>query len=493
MTLTLSQRLSTWVSVLAAIAALTTLLAACGGGGDGGSAGTDTGTGMGTGTGTGSTPTATVSITGPSRAVANTRYSYQASLPAVTNTSGIVWNWGDGSVDTTGSPVQKLWRKPGSFISTAKALAPDGTAVAASQGIVVVGAPVGARGSHSCALLPGGTVRCWGSNSDGQLGNGTTTTNTSTAVVTGLNDAVALTAGFLHSCAVQANGIVRCWGGNSNGQLGNATTVGSSITVAVTGLIDAVAVSAGVVHSCALQASGTVRCWGYNLYGQLGDGKPGEDSNIPVAVKGLSDAVALSSGGYHNCALQAGGTVRCWGDNSVGQMGNGTTGDSSPIVEVTGLDDAVALSSGVYHVCALQASGAVRCWGVNLKGQLGNGTTNNSSTIVTVKGLSNDVVALAAGANHTCALQASGVVRCWGANDKGQLGNGTLAQSSIAVPVTGLSDVVALTAGTDHTCALQATGAVLCWGLNKNGQLGDGTNDNKTVPTPVAGGAIFWK
>ncbi len=500
MTLTLPQRWFTWVGVLAAIAALAALLTACGGGGDGGSAGADTGMGTGTGTGTdtgtgtGGIPTATVSITGPSRAVANTRYSYQASLPAVTNTSGIVWNWGDGSVDTTGSPVQKLWRKPGSFILSAQAGA-GAAPVSASQGVAVVGTPLAAGSQHSCALQPSGTVLCWGDNGNGQLGNGMVgDLSTLPVVVPGLTDTVALAVGSAgaFTCALQAGGTARCWGANQYGQLGHGTTTVVPITspVDVVGVTDSVALQAGGSHACAVHANGTVGCWGLNTDGQLGNANK-LNSGSSVAVVGLTDTVALAAGANHSCALQASGTVRCWGLNNLGQLGNGTTADNTSTVS---LSQVVALAAGGQHTCALQASGEVRCWGGNANGQLGNGKVTSSASPVRVLGLT-DAVALVAGGSHTCAVKANGSAVCWGDNNSGQLGSGEAGGSiSAPVAVASLGNVAALTAGELHTCALQTTGAMQCWGFGVDGALGNGTRTERVLlPTPVAGGAIFWK
>ncbi len=484
-----SQRLRCWTALLAMAVALV----ACGGGGDSGSpagAGSSSAVVVVAAVDGGDSP-APLNITGPSRAIANTRYTYLASP---SDASGISWNWGDGTPDSSGASVQKLWRKPGSFSTTATASATDGSPLLASQGMTVGGTPIVGGDRHSCALQASGAVLCWGSNSQGQLGNGTTNSSLGPVAVTGLGDAVALVAGPYHACALQASGGVSCWGDNFNGQLGNGTTSRAVVSpVAVNGLSDAVALAAGIAHTCALQASGAVLCWGNNTFGQLGNASS-NNSLSPEVVNGLGDVVALAAGAYHTCALLASGAVRCWGYNGEGELGNGTTSTAvvSPVA-VNDLGDAVALSAGYRHNCALKASGAVLCWGFNGEGQLGNGTTSTAVVSpVAVNGLS-DAVTLVAGGYHTCALQASGAARCWGYNSYGQLGNGTTNSSLCPVAVADLSDAVALAAGGGHTCALQASGAMSCWGNNAFGQLGDATVDNKTYRTPVVGGAIFWK
>ena len=231
------------------------------------------------------------------------------------------------------------------------------------------------------------------------------------------------------------------------------------------------AIAAGDDHTCALTASGGVKCWGTNWSGQLGDGTT-DDRLTPVDVSGLSSGVtAIAASRYHTCALTVSGGVMCWG---AGPLGDGTTDARLIPVDVSGLSSGVtAIAAGGNHTCALTASGGVKCWGENAFGQLGDGTIDARLTPVDVSGLSSGVTAIAAGVSHTCALTVSGGVKCWGENGDGQLGNGTDYSRLTPVDVSGLSSgVVDIAAGWRHTCALTASGGVKCWGSNDYGQLG---------------------
>jgi hypothetical protein len=221
-------------------------------------------------------------------------------------------------------------------------------APAATLTITTAGATaIAAGGDHSCALLTGGTVQCWGYNGNGQLGNGTFTSSLNRVKVTGITTAIAITAGQYHSCALLSGGTVECWGDNYSGQLGNGTLTDSSTPVTVTGITSATAITAGDYHSCAVLSGGTVECWGSNQFGGLGNGanlafSGGGVSSIPVTViasyfVAMTNAIAVTAGYQHSCALLLGGTLRCWGYNYWGQLSNGTTYSSSVAQPVIGL------------------------------------------------------------------------------------------------------------------------------------------------------------
>jgi alpha-tubulin suppressor-like RCC1 family protein len=353
---------------------------------------------------------------------------------------------------------------------------------------------IAAGGSHTCALLANGTVRCWGLNGAGQLGDNTTSNRLTPVVVSGLSGAVAIAAGGQHTCALLATGAVRCWGFNAFGQLGDGTTVLRTTSVPVGNLTRAAAITAGGNHTCALRADGTARCWGFNGSGRLGDGTTSE-RHSPVVVQGLLNAVAITAGFSHTCALAADGTGRCWGDNTSGKMGNGTIGGSSltPVAVSSSLGVAVAISAGAQHTCALLADGSAKCWGSDLFGQLGDGTfvidgVGEAPTPVLAGSGTFTARDIAAGRSHTCAVRANGTVACWGSNDSGQIGDGTIGGTRLSpVNLPNLANVAAIAAGEAHTCAVLANGTARCWGLNSSGQLGNGTVSNSPRPAAVNG------
>jgi alpha-tubulin suppressor-like RCC1 family protein len=249
-----------------------------------------------------------------------------------------------------------------------------------------------------------------------------------------------LSVGTGADCVLVANGTVTCWGANNVGQLGNGQLGGnagffSALPGPVVGVRDALAVSVGSGHACALIVGGSIRCWGDNQSGELGDGTRSMNSPTPVTVSGISNAIAVSAGTYFTCALLSDATVACWGDNTHGELGVGSTlpTSSSTPVKVPGLSGVTSISAGDQYACAVLSGGGAMCWGYNSEGMLGDGTTTDSPTPISVSGLTG-VLGVAAGNEHTCAALAGATFACWGNNQYGQLGNGG-ATRSVPTPV----------------------------------------------------------
>ncbi len=287
-----------------------------------------------------------------------------------------------------------------------------------------------------------------------------------------------ISAGSFHTCAVTTTGGVKCWGDNTFGQLGNGTFVASRTPVQVTGLTSGVqAVWTGRDHTCVMTTGGAVKCWGNNTKGQLGDGTK-INRPTPVQVVGLTSAAkAITAGGDFSCAVTGARSVKCWGQPYA----------VTPVV-VPGISGAVQITAGENHACAVTTAHAAKCWGTNTNGQLGDGTTVTRAAAVQVKGMASGVSAIWAGRFHTCAYSTAGRAMCWGANGNHQLGDATTTTRLTPVQVYGLTaGVIGLRGGYSYTCAVKSTRQMLCWGRGADGELGNGTVNEAAVPTAVSG------
>lgn len=343
---------------------------------------------------------------------------------------------------------------------------------------------IDAGNTHTCALTAASGVKCWGYNSQGQLGNGTYDYSQTPVDVTGLAGAVqSIGMGYSHSCAViNITGAVQCWGLNANGQLGNTMGGTYNTPVNVTGLSGVKKVTGGAGHTCALLNSGALKCWGYGYYGQLGNGTSGNtaDTYIPQDVTGLDHGVVDMAAGYvSTCALLDSGQVKCWG--LLGDIWSNTP------VPVAGLESGVtALVMGNGHLCTLHGGGQVKCLGGNDSGQLGDGTNTARMAPAVVPGLESGVVSLEAGLSNNCAAFNNGQVWCWGSDGSSELGVGTTTAAIQPWPVVALSGqgMAGVAAGSNYTCAFTTSGKLYCWGLNNSGNLGTGAPDFSSYSLP---------
>lgn len=427
------------------------------------------------------TPTATLNWTGSGSSTYTVYLQASDSTPDTvvsadqTGTSFITgalapqttYYWQVVAKDANGSTPSPVW----SFSTSANSLA-----------------SISAGADHSCALTSSGGVVCWGANTYGQLGDGTTTSRQIPVAVSGLSSGVLMVStGDYYTCALTSTGGVKCWGQNTYGQLGNGSLANSITPTAVSGLSSGVtAIKAGSNDTCAILSGGTLKCWGWNSVGQLGNGGT-TNSSVPVTVPGISRVMAISEGLAHACALTTNGEVKCWGYNEYGQLGNNTTTDSLVPVSVSGLSGAWSgISLADFHSCAVKVDGTTFCWGVNDVGELGNGTVTNSKIPVQVTGSTGLLTAIDAGGGQTCGLTTGGGVKCWGDNTYGQLGDGTTTNHSTITTIPSLtSDVKTISVGYLHACALKSNGEMKCWGRNDNGQLGNGTAVDSHNPVDV--------
>jgi alpha-tubulin suppressor-like RCC1 family protein len=355
---------------------------------------------------------------------------------------------------------------------------------------------VAAGDHHSCAVS-GTTLKCWGSGISGQLGTGGSAT-TYTAVTSMVSNASSVAAGGNTTCVVTTAGGVVCFGANDSGQVGipggNGDIVMTPTAVGISGVVQ---VTVGAQHACALKSDSSVWCWGDNSADQLGNGTPGGMTWIPQRVaNGLNGVVQISAGAHHTCALRNDGIVWCWGDNSFGQLGNGSGGPDAPYTDKQAnvpvgvalwggaLHNARSIAAGSATTCLSDSTKQVWCWGDNSNGNLGFGGSGSIVTpgytnqaVFPVTGLTG-ALSLSAGFNFECARLDIGQVACWGINAGTQLGAITGTPFSIdpviVSTLTGITQIATAGSGQGfHTCALRNDGKILCWGTLSAFEVGN--------------------
>lgn len=337
---------------------------------------------------------------------------------------------------------------------------------------------IAAGNSHTCTLHINGAISCWGSAASGELGNNAPYVPKGTKVKPPIGPAVNLFAGTTMTCAILVDGAVLCWGANKNNALMSSPTKISDFS-------NATSISIGNGHVCALFTGGKIMCGGLNGDGSLGNGeypaaKGGKSPITFVNSQFWNNAVSITSGAWNACAVLGNGSVQCFGNNAQGQLGVSTqTQQSQSPLSVVGVSNAITAISGGFHGCAITSGGKIYCWGQNCNGQLGNGTSidcltsSNLSSLAVEVGNMGVIKSAALGGWHSCAISNSDEVYCWGSNTNGELGIGKLSSKSV-LPLKVILPAGAkqITAGETHTCALMNSGAVMCWGNNQQGQLG---------------------
>jgi alpha-tubulin suppressor-like RCC1 family protein len=340
------------------------------------------------------------------------------------------------------------------------------------------------RYAHTCVVNDDDHVYCWGDNTHGQVGDGSTDDRASPVLALAFDRVTDVCNGVGHSCALTVNGWVACWGDNENGAIGVGDYDDRSTPAFAISEETAVAVSCGAYHTCALLEGGVMKCWGLHLSGQLGNPSDATTISSPttVDIEGLGTVRSMAAGGSHTCAIRDGdGSIFCWGSDVDGQLGNGATTGYA----VEGITGALAIELGRDHSCALLPFGQVQCWGDNSTGAIGDGMVADAPSPVLIEGLSGPVVQLSLGSGTTCAVRDDGRAQCWGANVSGQLGDQTTNQSSLPVDVLDVAGIAGIGSGDGHTCAFLLDGSARCWGNGTQGELGNGDTTGSLIPVVV--------
>ena len=360
----------------------------------------------------------------------------------------------------------------------------------------------------TCAITAEDEFKCWGSNLDGQLGDGTSLLtlyrNTPTLIDSG-TDYQLVSSGIEHTCAKTTSGKIRCWGSNFYGQLGDGTHNLSITPIGIDLSTNYSNIEVGRGHTCGITPSGEIRCWGSNSYGQLGDGTLIDHLNPPEPPSGRGAVViladpdptfysSLSVGYRHTCGIlthQIEDTteLKCWGDNRSTQLTNAAANPEKTQKTIDVGTQYTQVSAGWDHTCGITISKQLKCWGRNLEGQLGDNSQTNRETPVTIG--SEEYLSVSSGYEHTCAIRTNNELYCWGANDAGQLGDGTITMRLTPQLIDDQFKYTLVKTGKYHTCAITTSDVLKCWGLNIFGIVGDGTTTPRTSPTVIDSGILY--
>jgi alpha-tubulin suppressor-like RCC1 family protein len=416
-----------------------------------------------------------------------------------TASPGVVTVSNDGFVTAVG---------PGAAIVTATIDGKVGTSTmtVSPKFAAAVFTSVTSGGAHTCGLTNGGIAYCWGRGEAGQLGvpPPVTTCLSNQDFPCGLvpfpvNGGLSFTqlaGGGAHTCGLTTDGAAWCWGSNTRGQLGDGTLTARNEPVAVVTSVRFSSISAGVGHTCALTSAGAVWCWGANFQGELGiPSSPPQLTPVAATVPTGITFDQISAGGEFagvTCARSMTGEGWCWGANRQGQLGGGTKDFLAHAVpeRVAGQLAFATIAVGTgSHVCGLTTDGSTYCWGGNRNGALGDGTNIDSFLPLKVQGVALQQLTVGGygEGGHGCGLTSSGEAWCWGDNEAGATGDGTIGGRRLPVAVAGGHRFTMLSAGLRHTCGRRLDGAVYCWGSGRTGQLGTNSTISSALPMKVAG------
>lgn len=405
------------------------------------------------------------------------------------------WSFSDGT-SASGARVTKVFADSG--VAVARVRIRDGSGhVRNVERVMRVGPSISALatvltginpgGLHNCAIDAIQSLYCWGYNGHGTVGDGTTTERHTPVLVGGSFSQIA--TGHAHSCALTTAGAAYCWGRNLNGALGDGTLTDRVTPTAVQGGLVFTSIDVGYDHSCGIVESGAAYCWGGNGVGQLGEGQLVQSSNVPVAVGGGLAFTMIRAGYFHSCAIQSvTGFAYCWGSNWMGQLGAGLTADFLNVpTAVAGGYVYTQLDVGGYHSCGTTSTWTY-CWGWNGRGQIGATTSTTcgvSQPCVRAPVRLNSslrFVGVSAGIAHSCAIESTGDIHCWGSNSHGQIGDGTTVDQPSAKKLVTSGFKTILTGGS-FSCGVALDNKAWCWGRNLHGNLGLGDTVDRLTPT----------
>lgn len=305
----------------------------------------------------------------------------------------------------------------------------------------------------------------------------------------GADEWVQMSVGLGHACGIKEDQTLWCWGSNQQGQVGDGTTIDRATSMQVDPGARWTQVAAGGDVTCALKPNGTAWCWGENGSGQLGDGT-NNDSPVPVPVTGGHTWKSLSAGMWHVCGIKSDDTIRCWGSGWAAQIGDGSGNSFNVPTAISGGGTWKQVAAGAYNNCAIRTDNTMRCWGANWYGEVGDGTTTNRYTPVAISG-GGTWKHVSVGDSHTCGIRTDDTVRCWGENPGGALGDNTQIDKSVPTAISGGGTWLKVSAGTGFSCGVKSDNSLWCWGSNYSGQLGDGTTTNQLIPTAYAAGGSW--
>lgn len=381
----------------------------------------------------------------------------------------------------------------------------DGTTTTRSTPTPVSGAgtwkSVDAGYSHTCGIKSDDTLWCWGSNSNGELGDNSTTQRLVPTAISGGGTWKQVGVGLNLSCGIKSDDTLFCWGSNSNGRTGLNTSAGNTLVpTGINGGGTWAQVGVADQHACAVRSDNTLRCWGNNFNGQLGDNSTTQRL-VPTAVSGGGSWKYVMGGYNHSCGIKSDDTLWCWGNNNSGRTGLGTAvGNTLVPTQISGGGTWKRIDTAQYNgafSCGIKSDDTLWCWGYNYYGQLGDPVISTFGTtvpnLVAGGGAWKDVKVAQ---NTSCGLKADGSIRCWGSNNYGIIGNGTTADVYAPMAITGNANWQAISTGTASfgfpVCGIKSDNHLWCWGDNEYGMLGDGSNTTPDQPVEVSGSGA-WK